>query len=124
MTDHPGHADAVSVDELPEATPHADLDPMLIDWRRIASIAWQGFLTYGRGAVLIHVDALQVIYTYQPGGPCRCFAQAVATYDPDQQAVVGVNRGGENNLYVVGGWPPPPEAYAAASAELLGATVH
>ncbi len=124
MIDHVSHSEELTVEQLLEATPHPDLDPILMDWQRIASIAWQGFLASGRGAVLIHVSACEVSYTYKAGGPCRCFAQAVATYDPEQQVVVGVSRGDGSILYVVGGWPSPPEAYAAASAELLGATLH
>ena len=123
MTDPRGHPGELPSHLLSEATAHPDLDPVLIDWHRIASIAWHGFLALGRGAVLIRVNGSSVSYTYQGWGPCCCFAQAVATYDPERQVIVGVSRGEENTLYVVAGWPPPPEAHAAASAELLGATV-
>ena len=67
---------------------------------------------------------IQLRTDFSEGRPCRCFAQAVATYDPELQVIVGVSHGAENNVYVVGGWPPPPEAYAVAPAELLGATMH
>ena len=111
------HAELATVRE---SAHHPDLDLVLVDWQRIASIAWLGFAMHGRGAVIAQVDSLMIHYAYHPGAPCGCFAQALTAYDPKLQVVIGVLRGGQKAIYVIDGWPTPPQAFSMAEAQSLG----
>jgi hypothetical protein len=124
MNDPACNSNIAALDAVSEGTPDPDLDIVLIGWQHIASLAWHGFITHGRGAVIIHIGANVASWTFHPGGPCSCFAQAVETYDPEHQVVVSVVRDGEKAVYVLDGWPPPPAAFVAAPANALEATLH
>ena len=103
------------------------LDLVLRCWSELAAVAWEGHLTVGRGHVVMISDGELVRSDYMPGPPCRCHAKAVEQYDPGTQAVIVLRHGeGEEDfiVYVLGGWPEPPAAYATVSADSLGAVVH
>jgi hypothetical protein len=64
---------------------------------------------------------------YFPGPPCNCHQDAVEQYDPATEAVIAFRHGDgdeEFALYVLGGWPEPPAAFATVSASAVGAMVH
>jgi hypothetical protein len=110
--------------EAGELVCHPDLDAILVDWPRIAAIAWEGFLLGGRGAVIIEVEEPDAWYAYRPGSPCNCCRETLDGYDPEQEAVVVVRRGETQAIYRLGGWPAPPAAYAVTTADLFEATVN
>lgn len=124
MNDPASNSSLAALEAIPEGAADPDLDIVLMGWHHIASLAWHGFVTHGRGAVIIQIAASRASWTFHPGGPCSCFTQAVETYDPEHQVVVGVVRDGGKAVYVLDGWPPPPAAFVAAPATILEATVH
>ena len=95
-----------------------DPDMFLVHWRRIAATAFNGFLLYGRGVVLMGPD-MSVTYQTQPR-LCECCAPVLATYNPLKTVVVLVGH----DLFELMGWPTPEEAFAeVSSAESIAATV-
>jgi hypothetical protein len=114
-----------SVEEIPETAQHPDFDLILAHWPRIASTAWSGALTMGPSFIgLVILDA-EIEFEYRPGSPCRCHPVGTDTYDPEHQVVVVVCRAQQVSLpMILAGWPTPPEAYAALTADGDDATVH
>lgn len=115
---------AAEAEAMSEATVHHEFDPILFDWRRLAAVAWEGYLVGGLGAVTVDVGE-SIVISYRVGPPCPCHAAYVDLYDPEQQAVLVVRTPhGEDGIYLLGGWPPPPEAHSLATARDFDAVVH
>lgn len=114
-----------SVEAITETATHPDFDLILTHWSRIASTAWTGAITSGPGFVgLSRVDE-NVHIEYRLGSPCRCHPIELGSYDPAQQVVVVIRRPEETSPPMIfSGWPTPPDAYAALSADDDDATVH
>lgn len=91
--------------------PHSLYDPLLWEWRRLAAIAWGGYLESGAGHVVIEVDG-EVHYRYLPGAPRGCRAELIDDYDPETQVVVAIHRDGASLVLRLDGWPKPPAAWA------------
>lgn len=102
------------------------LDAIVIAWITVATVAWEGFLSHGRGAVFVTEGAAGTITAFRPGPPCACHRQWVEAYDPAEQVVVVVRNGESDNgcIHVVSGWPRPEDAYAESTADALGRVAH
>lgn len=77
----------------------------------------------GPGVVVITVledGSLDIEYG---GGidPCDPHADLMREYDPGRQVVLAVLREGEEQVYVLVGSPPPPEAFELNKDKILGA---
>jgi hypothetical protein len=111
------------VASISESVGHNDLDPMLFDWPRIASTGWQGFLTHGRGMVVVVITTEDVGFTYISGAPCACHEELLATYDPLIEVLVAVRRGTALAVYRLAAQPTPPETWASTPGTVHGMTL-
>ncbi|HEV7731136.1 MAG TPA: hypothetical protein VGR62_03195 [Candidatus Binatia bacterium] len=111
---------------ITEGTSDPGLDLFLNHWPRIAATAWGGFVSHGRGAVLMRRTAPHApVFEYQAGAPCDCHDELISDYDPDRQAVVAVVKGRGRVVWIatLGGWPSPKDAWERVSAAEMNATV-
>jgi len=108
------------------AAPQAqfDLDAILCNWRFLAALAWEGYLSHGRGLVEITVtgDDARALYCGATHGTEP--AGYVDSYDPHEQLVLVVHHQQCETAYLLGGYPSPPRCFARASARMMKATVH
>ena len=96
---------------------------IMLRWASIAALAWGGYVKHGRGMAMMDIDDGGV--GYHPGSACECHREMVDRYDPEREVVVGVYREDDIlNVYVVAGWPAPPDAYLITPAERLRLTAH
>jgi hypothetical protein len=109
--------------QVREAEVDAALLPVLVAWRRLAARAWEGYLAEGPGTVTVDIGD-DVAFGYRLGAPCDCHAGYVDDYDPELQVVLLVRCGESEWIYVLGGWPSPPEAFACVTAAEAEATLH
>jgi len=105
---------ASDANSVREGTGHSDLDAILYDWRRLAALGWYGFVTSGRGVVVVSLGTRGPALGFEPGPPCRCHARWVSAYDPTEEVLIVVRRGDQEWIYRLGGWPTPPEAFGEA----------
>jgi|MudIll2142460700_1097286.scaffolds.fasta_scaffold306699_1 hypothetical protein len=96
---------------------------IMLRWAFIAALAWGEYVKHGRGMAMMHIDDGGVGYC--PGSPCECHREMVDRYDPEREVVVGVYREDDIlNVYIVSGWPAPPDAYLITPAERFRLTAH
>jgi len=109
---------------IPEGERNVFLDLLLEHWPRLATVAWDGWLAQGRGAVTIENGSVPPALAYRAGAPCPCHAGAVEAYDPETQVVVAVvdDDGSVAWLETLGGVPTPAESETLAPA--ADVTVH
>jgi hypothetical protein len=55
---------------------------------------------------------------------CPCCKHLIQPYDPDSQVVLAVRRGGNENVYVLSGFPTPKDAHENAPAETFDEVLH
>ncbi len=107
-----------------EAQAEFDLDAILQNWRFIAAIAWEGYLSHGRGIVKITVSGERADVAYRGGAFRAHEVGCVDSYDPQEQLVLVVCHQSHETLYLLAGYPSPPRCFANASARMMQATVH
>lgn len=114
------------VASIPERADGPGFTPLLYDWRRVAALGWEGMVTRGRGIVVIDVSREKPVYSYFPGAPCEHFREMVGGYDPKREVLVCIDHGPgyQDGVMRLGGWPPPPEAFATVTAEEVEGVVH
>ena len=113
--------------DVAEGTQNMFQDLLLAHWPRIAAMAWEGYLTKGRGAVTIENGSVPPKLGYHPGSPCSCHDELVAAYDPEVFAVVAVIKSGKRKvgwIEPLSGVPSPVEAVGLVTATECGATAH
>ena len=116
------------IESIDNADDHITL--IRLQWRQFAALAWQKYLSDGRGAIIIDLGRaaregtnLNVPSYYvsdssdalmQNGGwPEPDIAEVVRSYDPELDVVFVVLRvNGESFYYNVSDEPSPPKAYA------------
>jgi hypothetical protein len=107
--------------EIPEGARHCDLDIILTDWHILAAHAYRGFLHEGPGILVIilgkNENATLSYVTAQD--VCPCCSDLLREYEPERQAVIAVQRGGNQSLYVLAGYPSPPQAFKTAPAKMF-----
>lgn len=105
------------------------------NWSLLASFSWQNYIEKGRGAVVVpEADILSegspklapVRMRYLPAGKDElpghnCWGQKESRwsedYDPEKRVILIVLRDAEGvSSYLIGGNPPPPEAYEKSKA--------
>jgi hypothetical protein len=105
------------IESIPEGSHHScELEAILEDWQALAATGWEGFVTQGRGCVIVTVNADSVTFDYSVSAPCSCHAHYVEQYDPTAQLVIVVRRPHGQRVHCLSGSPTPPEAFAAATA--------
>jgi len=111
---------------LPEHDQPEDIFLILImlRWAFIAALAWGEYLRHERGMAMMDVNDGGV--GYHPGPVRECHRELVDQYDPEREVVVGVYREDDDilNVYIVAGWPAPPDAYLITPAERFKLTAH
>lgn len=113
-----------TLEQILETACHPDFDLILAHWPVVAAKAWQGAVVSGPGAVVLTVTEGPTEIVYRQGSPCTCHPIEPSTYDPETEAVVVIQRGAESSVPVIlGGWPSPPEAFAATDASGMQETV-
>jgi hypothetical protein len=114
-----------SEDLTPEGERQPDLDLIIEHWICIAALAWMGSVVRGPGAVVLTIEEDGTQPSYWAGSPCTCHPIGPDTYNPREQVLVVVHRDTEASVPIlVSGWPSPPDAYAVATAEMMGGTQH
>lgn len=103
---------------------YPELDPILLHWEALAAKSFEGFVTKGRGFVVLRLSSNGHSISYQPGVPCDCHREAIEQYNPSTQVVVSVEDADGAEQYCLEGVPTPEEAFAAATADLVDAQVH
>jgi hypothetical protein len=103
-----------------------ELDGELVNegWPVIAAVAWQGYLTEGRGVVMIDYERRAA---YCRGALGECDRYLVDTYDPELEVVVAVVDCDEmctRSIHLIAGWPAPPDAFRITPAERSRLTAH
>jgi hypothetical protein len=112
---------------VPEARRDAFLDMLLEHWPRIAALGWLGYERSGRGTVTVCDGSFPPELAYRPGAPCRCHADAVASYDPSAEVVLAVVRRASARpvwVQVLSGSPAPALAVCRMRVDALAETVH
>lgn len=100
-----------------------DLDAIFHNWCYLAALAWEGYVTAGRGTIIVDVGAEEAGVTYC-GGTMAGRAAYVECYDPRREVVLVVRHPHGEETYWLPGHPSPPECFEEASAEAMNASVH
>jgi hypothetical protein len=102
------------------------LNFVLERWLGIATVAWDGFSTKGRGVVCLTEGDGPLTLAYRKGSPCPCHQEMVEGYDPNRQVVIAHCTAADDirSINVFGGWPLPPDAASSSSAADCQATIH
>lgn len=103
-------------------------DPMFAlicwDWSAIASIAWEGFASLGRGVILMDFDDDDVTYAYHRGPVCDCHAGDVENYEPAEEVLIVLPSHAPTPFYRIKSDPTPPVVWAVTRGDTYGATEH
>jgi len=107
-------------DDIPKVQKDADLRFIMARWPAIAALAWQSFLKYGRGTIML--DTAGELH-FLVGAPCECHQDRPGKYDPTTEVVVALYRETVIRvIHTVAGWPAPPDAFKITPMERLRLT--
>lgn len=99
---------------------------LLRDWRFLSAVAWRHFLSKGPGTLIITIcDEENAELNYlSKAEACSCCQHLLREYDAGSQIVASVRKGERESIYVLAGFPTPPEAYAQAPAGTFDEVLH
>jgi hypothetical protein len=108
-------AEEAQENEFPEGAILAEDNPILLSWKALACIGFDGFLKFGRGYVKMdrgNEESSEITVTFEPGIPCSCHQELVEKYNPEEEIVVmTVWEDGDETVEVCWGLPPPVDIW-------------